>query len=157
MARTDATKNSRSYVRDYRSPVPASKVTSKMMSANKGKDSTPEVSVRRALWSRGVRGYRIHWKIAGKPDLAFPAKSLAIFVHGCFWHRCPKCALPNPKTNSDFWSAKFAANRRRDVQAKLNLEQAGWKVMIFWECEIRKNVMKEVDKIYKVLKAVGKS
>ena len=76
------------YVRDKRSPVPKSEAASRVMSANRGRDTGPELRLRRALWAAGRRGYRLHYKKApGRPDIAYPSRKIAIFVHGCFWHR----------------------------------------------------------------------
>lgn len=78
------------YVRDKRSPVPKSEATSRVMSSNRGRDTAPELALRRALWAAGRRGYRLHYKqVPGRPDIAYPTKKIAIFVHGCYWHRCP--------------------------------------------------------------------
>ena len=89
--------------------------TRHVMQANKSKNTKPELRVRAALRDAGLSGYRLHWKKApGKPDICYPGRRVAIFVNGCFWHRCPHCALPLPKSNVDFWRAKFARNRARD-------------------------------------------
>ena len=126
------------YVRDSRSPVPSSEAISRVMSANKGKDTGPEIALRRALWAAGLRGYRLHWKKApGRPDIAYPGRKLAIFVHGCYWHRCPHCDLPLPKTNTDFWRAKFDRNQARDERKVEALEADGWEVLTFWECQLK--------------------
>ena len=83
------------YIRDKRSPKPLSESTSKVMSANKAKNTKPEIALRKALWSEGYKGYRLNWKnVPGRPDIAYPGKKIAIFVNGCYWHRCPKCDLP---------------------------------------------------------------
>lgn len=108
------------------------------MSANRGKDTGPEVALRRALWDAGIRGYRKNWKKApGRPDIAFPGKKIAIFVHGCYWHGCPVCNFPLPKHNRNFWKEKFERNKKRDV-AKVNaLKKAGWRVVVVWEHQVR--------------------
>lgn len=88
----DPDKISSMYSRDKRSPVPKNDTVSRVMSANRAKNSKPEVRLRKALWHAGLKGYRLHHKrIPGRPDISFVGKKLAIFVHGCFWHRCPKC------------------------------------------------------------------
>lgn len=138
----------RNYLRDGRAPVPRNEVTSIVMSANKAKNTNPESALRRGLYENGIRGYRLNWKKApGRPDIAFPGKKIAIFVHGCFWHRCPTCNPPLPQSNSSFWSKKFETNVARD---KRNLEQLtamGWKVITVWECEIKKNLNDAINKI----------
>lgn len=91
------------YLRDKRSPTPKNESTSRVMSANKGKDSKPETTLRKKIWSEGLKGYRLHYKkIPGRPDICFVSKKVAIFVNGCFWHRCPKCNYSLPKNNTEF-------------------------------------------------------
>lgn len=129
------------YKRDGRAPIPREERTSYTMSRIRGKDTKPEMLLRKALWSIGVRGYRLHWKKApGKPDLAFPGRKLAVFVHGCYWHRCPYCQLDLPKSNQKFWQEKFNNNVARDARNVLELERSGWRVLTFWECELKKAV-----------------
>lgn len=120
-----------------RAQVPES--VSKVMRANKEKDTGPELMMRKALRDVGLRGYRKHWKVAGRPDIAYVGRKVAIFVNGCFWHRCPTCDLPLPKTNVEFWKAKFSRNMARDARNKRKLEESGWKVFVVWECEIKRN------------------
>ena len=91
----------------------------------------------------GFPGYRLHWRIDGedgryicRPDIAFPGRKLAIFVHGCFWHRCPTCNLSLPKSNTDYWSQKFQKNVERDKRKEEALLEFGWSVYTIWECEI---------------------
>lgn len=80
------------YLRDKRSPRPKSETVSRVMSANRAKDTRPEIVLRRMLWQAGARGYRLHHKrLPGRPDIAFVSKRVAIFVNGCYWHHCPKC------------------------------------------------------------------
>ena len=128
------------YVRDGRSPIPTSETISKVMSANRGKDTKPEIIFRKNLRKVGIPGYRLHWKKApGRPDIAYPKHKVAIFVHGCYWHRCPHCKLPLPKSNTKFWREKFKKNKRRDKEKKKRLEKEGWKVFVFWECVVQKD------------------
>lgn len=132
------------YVRDGRAPVPINENISKVMSANKARGTKPELILRKILWSAGLKGYRLNSKnIPGRPDIVYHSKKLAIFINGCFWHRCPKCDLPLPKTNRDFWKNKFDANIERDKQKTLELERLGWKVKVVWECQLKN----ELDKI----------
>ncbi|HEX6072645.1 MAG TPA: very short patch repair endonuclease [Sphingomicrobium sp.] len=109
---------------------------SQVMSRIKGIDTSPEWRVRRYLWSRGLR-YRLHAKrLPGKPDLVFASRRVAVFVHGCFWHRHPNC--PNarmPKSRLDFWGPKLASNAVRDRENATVLERNGWTVLTVWECE----------------------
>jgi DNA mismatch endonuclease (patch repair protein) len=136
-----STRGKREYIRDGRAPIPKSEITSRVMSANRGKDTKPELLLRSALREVGLGGYRLHWKKApGRPDIAYPGRKIAIFVNGCFWHRCPKCDLPLPKSHTQFWKKKFERNVERDACKKRALEDEGWKVLVFWECEVKKDV-----------------
>jgi len=127
-------------MRDGRAPVPSSEVTSRVMSANRGKDTKPELLIRHALRGAGLVGYRLHWtKALGRPDIAYPGRKVAVFVNGCFWHRCPVCNLPLPKSNTQWWEKKFERNRERDKRKQEALEAEGWRVLVLWECEIREN------------------
>ncbi|WP_298236585.1 very short patch repair endonuclease [uncultured Azohydromonas sp.] len=111
---------------------------SRMMAAIRGKDTKPEMVVRRYLHSAGLR-YVLHdCTLPGKPDLVFPGRRLAVFVHGCFWHRHPGCRYATtPATRREFWEKKFAANVGRDRRTADALEAAGWTVITVWECETR--------------------
>ena len=127
------------------------------MSANKAKNTKPEIALRKALWSEGYKGYRLNWKrVPGRPDIAYPGKRIAIFVNGCYWHRCPKCDLPLPKTNTEFWEDKFDKNVKRDKKKKDELLSLDWIVLVFWECDIKSNISNSVQKIKKVLDAQEK-
>ena len=141
-------------MRDGRAPIPECDATSKVMSSNKGKDTGPELILRRALRENGLAGYRLHWKkVPGRPDLAYPGRRIAIFVHGCFWHRCPHCDLPLPKSNLQFWSNKFDKNRKKDACDVKQLKKIGWLTIIIWECELNTNlvgVIKKIKEIYKL-------
>lgn len=108
------------------------------MSRVKGRDTRPEMRVRRALHAAGLR-YRLQAKeLPGRPDLVFRSARLAIFVHGCFWHRHAGCEHARmPKSRVDFWTAKLEANVNRDARQIAELEEAGWTVMTLWECETR--------------------
>ncbi|MER9175300.1 DNA mismatch endonuclease Vsr [Mesorhizobium sp. M0955] len=112
---------------------------SRMMAGIGGKDTKPELVLRRALHTRGLR-YRLHGKgILGKPDLVFPRFKAVIFVHGCFWHRHSECRFTTtPSTRPEFWQAKFAANVVRDHAVRVGLTEAGWRIATVWECALRK-------------------
>jgi DNA mismatch endonuclease (patch repair protein) len=107
----------------------------------KTKSTKAEVVLRKALYSRGYR-YRINYKkLPGKPDVVFIKKKIAIFVHGCFWHQHPNCKYSVfPKSNIEFWEAKFKENKERDKRNIQQLEELGWSVITVWECEIEKNI-----------------
>lgn len=115
--------------------------TRHVMQANKSKDTGPELLVRSALREAGYPGYRLHWKKApGRPDICYPGRRLAIFVNGCYWHRCPYCTSTTPKTNVAFWEEKFARNRARDVRDHEALKADGWTVVVIWECRLKKGL-----------------
>jgi DNA mismatch endonuclease (patch repair protein) len=110
------------------------------MARVRGKDTRPELLVRRLIYSLGYR-YRLHARdLPGNPDLVFRKKRKVIFVHGCFWHRhpAPGCALARlPKSRLDFWLPKLEGNKERDERNKRALAEAGWKVLTIWECELK--------------------
>lgn len=103
------------------------------------KDTGPEVAVRRILHRLGYR-FRLHRRdLPGRPDIVLPKHRSVILVHGCFWHRHTEsnCRLARlPKSRPEFWEAKFAANQERDARVELQLRQAGWRVLVVWECEL---------------------
>lgn len=105
------------------------------MSRIKGKDTKPEMVVRRYLFSRGYR-FRVNYKLYGKPDIVFPGKKIAIFVHGCFWHQHGCKDTYRPKTNKKFWDEKLDKNIERDKEVRGKLESEGWRVIYIWECEV---------------------
>jgi DNA mismatch endonuclease (patch repair protein) len=108
------------------------------MRAVHSENTKPELAVRRLLHRLGHR-FRLHRRdLPGKPDVVLPRHRLAIFVHGCFWHRHPGCAkATTPKSRMDFWNAKFDANVARDGRVGQELAAKGWRVMIVWGCETR--------------------
>lgn len=121
-----------------RPPAPTSPATTKSMRGNRGRDTKPELLLRQLLRKAGFPGYRLHWKNApGRPDIAYPGRRVAVFVNGCFWHRCPHCQPSVPKSNAEYWEAKFAANRERDARKVAQLEAARWTVVTLWECQLR--------------------
>jgi DNA mismatch endonuclease (patch repair protein) len=109
---------------------------SKRMSLIRSQHTRPELLVRQAIHRAGYR-FRLHRKdLPGKPDLVLPARKLAVFVNGCFWHG-HKCTIGHiPKTNSEFWIKKIQRNRSRDARSILLLRQSGWKVALVWECRL---------------------
>lgn len=107
------------------------------MSGIRGKNTKPELTVRKALHALGFR-YRLHSAdVPGKPDLILPKYRAAIFVHGCFWHGhdCPLFRVPD--TRREFWLAKIERNRARDLQVDDQLSEAGWRRLVIWECAMR--------------------
>lgn len=106
----------------------------------RGKDTSPELAVRKLCRELGFSGYRIHSKeLPGKPDLAWRGRKQAIFVHGCFWHG-HDCAEGSrkPKSNRSYWIPKIERNQQRDMENLNNLRATGWKVLVVWECETTK-------------------
>jgi len=125
------------------------------MMANRRRDTKPEVLLRRALWTAGIRGYRVDWKGAiGRPDIAFPGRRIAVFVHGCFWHRCPRCRIAVPKTNSDYWKAKLEYNTVRDAAVQYELSGDGWHVITVYECDLRRSADECVELVRKALSRI---
>ncbi len=111
---------------------------SAVMARVKGRDTTPERTLRRLLTGLGAR-YRLHRKdLPGSPDIVLPGRRLVVFAHGCFWHG-HDCARGSrvPKANRDYWLAKVGRNRTRDIAAREALEAAGWRVETVWECEMK--------------------
>lgn len=140
------------------SPKATSKHVSKVMKANKAHNTKPEIRLRQALWAAGIRGYRLNWKkVPGRPDIAFPGKKIAIFVNGCYWHRCPICDLPLPKSNVEFWKNKFTRNVERDRLKTQRLEELGWTVFTIWECQIKKDLDAQVAKLKRFISELSSS
>jgi len=139
------------YLRDGRAPIPKSEKTSRVMSANRGSNTILEKILSKALWSGGLRGYLKNYKeVPGKPDIVFKREKIAIFANGCFWHHCPKCNFPLPKTNRSFWRKKFALNKQRDVAKIKELHEMGWRTLVVWECDTKKstdNIVRKVKKL----------
>lgn len=107
------------------------------MSRISGRDTKPEMLIRRGLHARGLR-YRLHdRKLPGRPDLIFPRHHVVILVHGCFWHghNCPMFRMP--ATRQEFWSAKIETNQVRDAKVHTALLELGWRVLTVWECSLR--------------------
>lgn len=112
---------------------------SRMMSGIRGKNTRPELALRRALHARGFR-FRLHsGKVHGRPDLVFPKRGAVVFMHRCFWHRHEGCRYATvPATRPEFWRAKFEANVVRDGAVRAELLEDGWRVATVWECTLRK-------------------
>ena len=111
---------------------------SAVMRRVKGRDTTPELKLRKLLTRMGLR-YRLHRKdLPGSPDVAFMGRRVAIFMHGCFWHGhdCRRGAR-QPKANADYWLAKIGRNRARDAASLAALDAMGWRALVIWECDLR--------------------
>lgn len=128
---------------------------SERMSRIRGKNTRPEVKLRKALHRLGMR-YRLHGAgLPGKPDIVFARYKAIIFVHGCFWHRHPGCSIATtPKSNTDFWLDKFQKNIARDAKAVETLKLLGWHVLVIWECNLSsaKKTNSTAEQIAKLIK-----
>jgi DNA mismatch endonuclease (patch repair protein) len=113
------------------------------MSRIRAKNTIPETMIRRRLRAAGIKGYRIHTDLNGKPDIVFPRARLVIFVDGCFWHKCPT-DYQEPSTRREFWIKKIGANVARDRVVNDILTGKGWKVLRFWEREVKQSPEKVV-------------
>ena len=113
-------------------PKSISAAVTKSMRSNKASGTKPELTLSKLLRKR-IRSNNL----PGKPDFIYPRKKIAVFLHGCFWHRCPKCNLGLPKRNKSYWAEKFEANVQRDKRMKIELEKMGWRVVEIWEHELK--------------------
>ena len=111
---------------------------SRTMRAVHSRDTEPELVVRRFLHAQGLR-FRLHdRRLPGVPDIVFPGRRVALFVHGCFWHQHQGCKEAHrPQSNTDYWNRKLDANIARDARHLSELAAAGWIVLVIWECETR--------------------
>jgi DNA mismatch endonuclease (patch repair protein) len=126
-------------------------VRSRMMAGIRGKNTQPELLVRRALHSAGFR-YRLHdTKLPGKPDMVFPKHRAVVFVHGCFWHGHDCHLYRLPATRPDFWLAKINGNIERDHRATSTLLESGWRVGTVWECALKGRTRKPANEVSTML------
>lgn len=123
------------------------------MSRIKARDTKPEMLLRSLLHREGFR-FRLHAKnLPGKPDIVLPKYKTVIFVHGCFWHRHSECKNATmPSTRREFWEEKFNGNIRRDALNRRVLEEAGWKVFVVWECELKASASQVVEKLSQTIR-----
>ena len=143
---------SNKYPRLPAAPVASTEGTRASMKGNKSSGTGPEVRLAEVLNSRGLTNYTTNAaEIPGSPDFAFWDEKIAVFVHGCFWHRCPHCKPHFPKSNPEYWQAKFIRNRLRDAEARSALRSIGWKPLVVWECTLRKNPMRSGRRIERML------
>ncbi len=123
----------------------------KSMRSNKAAETRPERNLRRALWAAGLRGYRKNYRVLpGKPDIVFTRARVCVFVQGCFWHQCKRCAERRnvrPTRNSAYWLEKLTRNVTRDAQNVCILEAMGWSVVVVWECELKVDLSAAVNLI----------
>ena len=129
---------------------------SRNMSNIPSKDTKPEETVRKYLFSKGFRYRKNVSKLPGKPDVVLPKYKTVVFINGCFWHGHKGCKyFVPPKTNTDFWNAKFKYNQERDARNYQELRDLGWHVLIVWECEIRHgDALNRMDRLINQIKAL---
>ena len=140
------------YLRDGRAPMPKDERTSATMSRIRARDTGPERMMRAALSAEGIKGYRLNWRKApGRPDIAWPGRRAAVFVHGCFWHACPHCKRNAPKSNSAWWRKKLATNQARDLRKLRELRKEGWRVVTVWECQLKNDTRRQVARVVRLL------
>lgn len=107
-----------------------------------------EQKLRKFFWKKGIRGWRLKSKLPGKPDLYFPKSKIAVFIDGCFWHKCPKCFI-KPKSRLDYWIKKIAGNVKRDASVNARLRKEKIFAIRFWEHEVNCNLDKCYNKFAK--------
>lgn len=123
-------------------PKSKSKKISNSMRSNISSGTKPETIMSKILRKKLCKN-----NIPGNPDFIYPRKKLAVFVHGCFWHRCPKCDLPMPKSNKGYWKRKFARNVERDAIVVRELKRMGWRTVAVWEHDVLRDPRRAADKI----------
>ncbi len=121
---------------------------SEIMSHIQGKDTEPEILVREYLFSRGFRYRKNDKRYPGKPDIVLPKYKTVILVHGCFWHSHKGCKYATiPKSNTEYWVEKLERNKERDIENIKKLEEIGFRVIIVWECELKKDIIKVLENL----------
>ena len=131
---------------------------SRCMSRIRGKDTKPEIMVRRGLYARGFRFRLCDRRLPGKPDVVLPKWGVAVMVNGCFWHGHKGCRLANkPKSNQEYWRPKIERNIHRDEVTVAHLEALGWSVITVWECELGKNTESRIERLAEEIRCAGES
>jgi len=124
--------------------VHSKEVRSFNMSHVKGKNSKPELLVRKYLFAKGLRYKLYDKKLPGKPDIVLPKYETVVFIHGCFWHGHENCQYASlPKTSTEFWSSKIEENKKRDVENTKLLKKSGWNVLVVFGCELKKGIQEQ--------------
>ncbi len=135
------------------SPAASSPATRASMKGNKSVNTKPEWKLTKMLGDAGITGFVInHQELPGTPDVAFMDAKISLFMHGCFWHRCPYCKPHFPESNKQYWEVKFARNKLRDIQVRKELRQMRWKPIVIWECQLIKNPRRVLSRIINALK-----
>jgi len=125
-------------------------IRSKIMSSIRGKNTKPELAVRKILWTSGKR-YRVHDKsVFGTPDISNKSKKVAVFIDGCFWHGCSRC-YKEPKSNTEYWRSKITRNKNRRKLVRSKLREQGFTMLQFWEHQVLSNPDKVVEGISRYL------
>lgn len=133
------------------SPPASTAAVRASMVGNRSVSTKPELFLRESLASSGLTEFSVHPSLPGTPDVVFEGSKVAVFVHGCYWHRCPHCTLRLPSSNQEYWSAKFARTQARDKLTARMLRAEGWRVIIVWECKLYKNPEQQVRRIRRCL------
>lgn len=130
-------------------PVPpaSSEAVRSSMVGNKSKSTRLEIKMRETLSGIGIDHFVLHPALPGTPDIAFCDERVAVFVHGCFWHRCPYCSPHIPNRNQEYWLAKFNRNQARDKRNIAELRRMGWSIVVVWECKFRKNPRRQAQRV----------
>jgi DNA mismatch endonuclease, patch repair protein len=142
------------YRRDADTPPDAA--ATERMRAVKREGTKPEMRIRKALHARGMR-YRVNVRsLPGRPDIVFPARRVAVLVHGCFWHQHPGCAsATTPRVNAVYWRPKLRRNVQRDAENVADLAELGYRTLVIWECEIKRDAPRVVERIVSALSSAG--
>lgn len=134
------------------SPLATSETTKSSMQGNKSSNTKSEQLLAQLFHNSGLNSFLTNNKnLPGTPDFSFEDFKIAIFIHGCFWHRCPYCAPHFPNTNQHYWSAKFLRNKLRDQQNKSKLRSLGWRPIVIWECKLKRNPAKVICRVKKTI------
>jgi DNA mismatch endonuclease (patch repair protein) len=122
-----------------------------VMSRIRGRNTKPEVLLRQALWVAGLRGYRTHGALPGRPDIVLTRVRLAVFVDGCFWHSCPKCRIPAPTSRTAYWQPKLRRNKVRDQRVTRELRRLGWTPLRLWEHEVQRDSARSAARVVRAV------
>ena len=133
------------------SPTATTAAVKSAMKGNRSTNTFPERVMHKALFGLGISDFVTHHELPGSPDIAFVSEQVAVFVHGCFWHRCPHCAPHFPSSNLSYWRAKFARNRARDKAVVRRLKELGWRVVVVWECRLLTNPLRQAQRVRSTL------